>query len=692
MSFLSPELFAALIPLAALPLVLHLLNKGFPRHFPFPSIQLIRETMARRSKLHRWRHWILLLLRTLFLLLLLLAFLQPVLPRFGTNPADHAGRQVLIVVDHSLSMEHKGDGPTSRERAVYEAGKLLDSLGADDTVNIVLMEPNPATCFVSFSKDTGEAKRFLNQIKPGFGHADVNFATVTASRLFSQAGARPEIYYISDFERKKWANANFSMLSPEVKLFFVDVGPAHRDNRAILDARPSQTQMLAGDTVPLEVTIGNFSDEPFNDRIGVTLDKQYSFDQDVSIAPWSEGKVTAPISVGGPGVHLCEVRLPPDALEYDDHFFLTLAVKEKEEVLIVTDGQDQRKSGAYYLKTALNPYENEAGSLLPRIISSGELVPSRLAGVQKMFFMQVKRLSPEACNAVSKFLLQGGGLIYFLDGQADAENLAALEKILGAGSLPMRLSRRMVASNVTAGAEQIARGDFQSPYLKLFQGDGRQNLALLEFYDYYQAAATGIGGVLLEYGDKSPAMVSAHYGLGTLLLLNFSAGESSSNLTRQRIFPAWMQSLVKAVSTDEAPPASYTVGETLHAEIFRSEMRNEMIGPTGTPVMTQRELIGDRCRVAFTPNQLGFYTFGPPHPLYAFGVNPATSESDLRPIDKTLLPTEFSDRHEAHFVAGSEDYDELARGRPIFHWFLLAALAFLLLETGAQLLFRKRAS
>src|ERR1039458_761075 len=153
MSFLSPTLFAVLIPLAGLPLVLHLLNKGFPRHFKFPSIELIRETMARRSKVHRWRHWILLLLRTTFLLLLLLAFLQPVIRRFGANPADQTGRQVLIVLDHSVSMEHKGDGPASRERAVHEAGKLIDSLGPNDTVNVLLMEPGLTTCFVSFSKD-----------------------------------------------------------------------------------------------------------------------------------------------------------------------------------------------------------------------------------------------------------------------------------------------------------------------------------------------------------------------------------------------------------------------------------------------------------------------------------------------------------------------------------------------------------
>ena len=206
------------------------------------------------------------------------------------------------------------------------------------------------------------------------------------------------------------------------------------------------------------------------------------------------------------------------------------------------------------------------------------------------------------------------------------------------------------------------RGDFKSPYLKLFAGTARQNLALLEFYDYYQAGATSAGGVLLAYGDDSPAMASLHYGLGTLLLLNFSAGEFSSNLARQRLFPAWMQDLVKAVSSDEPPPAAYTIGETLHTEIWRSEMRNDFINPSGEPVIAQRELAGERCRVTFTPDQLGFYTLGSPKLLYAFGVNTSPDESDLRPIDKDVLPREFAADHEAHFVAGSEDYDQIAKG------------------------------
>ena len=690
MSFLSPDLFGVLIPLVGLPLFLHLLNRGFPGLFKFPSLELIKETMARRSKVHRWRHWILLFLRTVFLLLLLLAFLQPVWRRFGANPADRAGRQVLIVFDHSVSMEDTGDGPTSRERAVHEAEKLMDSLGADDTINILLADAGLTSCFASFTRDFAGARRFLHQLKPGFTRADINLANSAATRLLGQDPARPEIYYLSDFTRKKWANANFQTLPPAAKLYFVDVGPARRGNRAILDARPSQAQMLAGDTVPLEVSLANFSEEPFTGRVKVTLDKNYGADREVSLAPWSEEKITVPVAVGGPGVHLCEVRLPPDALDYDNQFRLTLAVMNQEEVLIVTDNPDERRSGAYFLKMALNPFANESGSLLPKILASTALSPARLAGVQKVLFTQVDRLGPAACEATAKFLFQGGGLVYFLDGPADAENLAALEKIVGPNTLPLRLARRQVATNVTAGAQQIVRGDFKSPTLKLFQGDARQDLALLEFYDYYQAGATGAGEVLLEYADGSPALASWHHGLGTALLLNFSAGEWSSNLARQRIFPAWIQDLMKTLSTVEPPPSAYTVGESVHTEVWRSEMRQEVIGPAGVAVNTRRELAGERCALEFKPDQPGFYTLGTPRPAYAFGVNPATDQSDLRPMDKNLLPAEFADHHDAHVIAGADDYDALARGRPAYHWLVLAALVLLAMETALQVRLRRK--
>jgi len=693
MSFLSPGLFGVLIGAVTLPLIIHLLNKSFPRFFRFPSIRLIQETMAQRSRLYRWRHWILLLLRTAFLALLLTAFLRPTLKKFGANPTARGARHVLIALDHSVSMEHRGDGPTSRERAVHEALKLVESLSAEDSLNILLVDSALSTCFVAFSQDHAEARRFLGRLRPGLGRADLNLANAAAARLLTKDLSRPEVYYLSDFQRKNWANVNFTALPPAARLFFVDVGPSHRDNRAILDARVSQAQVLAGDTVPLEVTVGNYGAEAFTGRITVTLDQRFSFDQEIQVAPWSEGKTTVPISAGGPGIHLCEVKLPPDALEYDNRFCLALTVQDKEEVLVVTDGASDAKSGAFFLKTALNPFENEAGSLLPRIISSSELTPGRLAGVHRIFFTQLNRLSAEAGATVAKFLFQGGGVVYFLDGAADAANLAALEAAMGPNTMPLHLSQRHVATNVVSGAQQVVRGDFKSRYLKLFRGASRQNLALLEFYDYYQASASGAGDVLLAYADESPAMGALHHGQGTLLLLNFSAGEISSNLARQRLFPAWMQDLVKAISADEPPPAAYAIGETLRAEVWRNEMRDQdFVGPSGGPILVKRELNGERYSVTFAPDQLGFYTLGSPRPLYAFGVNTSPEEADLRPIDKEVLPKEFAAERDAHFVSGSADFEELAKGRPLFHWFILASAGLLALESGFQFLIRRRAT
>ena len=690
MSFLSPVLYGVLVPLLFLPLLIHLLNKGFPKQFKFPSVELIKQTTARRSKLHRWRHWILLLLRTLFLLLLLLAFLLPVLKRLGTDPTAKEGRTVLIMLDHSASMEHKGDGPTSRERAIHEAAGLLDSLGRDDVANLLLIQASPTTCFVEFSKDHSAAKQFLNRLQPGFTRGDINLANDLAGRLIPKKATRPEVYYLSDFQRKNWGNVNFTALPAAAKLFFVDTGPSRRDNRAILDARLNQTQLLAGDAVALAVTVGNYSHEPFQGRVTVTLDRRFSFDQDVSLTAWSEGRVTVPLSAGGPGVHLGEVRLPEDALACDNQFHFTLAVQEKEEVLIVTDGPNDHKSGAHFLKTALNPFDNEAGSLLPRFVASTELNSTRLAGVHKLFFTQLNALSEEASAAVAKFLWQGGGVLYFLDGAADVQNLAALERNIGPETMPLRLAQRRVAGKIGTGAQQVVRGDFKSRYLKLFQGATRQNLALLEFYDYYQATATKAGGVILSYGDDSPALASLHHGLGTLLLLNFSAGELSSNLARQRMFPAWIQDLVKAISTDEPLPTAHLIGEPLQAEVWRNEMRSDDFkSPSGSTITVKRELVGERYRISFTPSQLGFYTLGATRPVCAFGVNPSPDESDLRPLDKEALPKEFAPERETRFVSGAEDFQELAKGRPLYHWFILAALVVLLFESAFQLLLRR---
>jgi len=691
MSFLNAGLLPALAALLALPLVIHLLNLRFPQLFMFSSIKRLRETVAQRSRIFRWRHRILLLLRTLLLLTLLFAFLRPLLPRLGSSTKDKAGRSVLIVIDNSLSMEHQATGVSGHQRAEIEADKILDTLTGGDSVNVMLVGETPRTCFVDFSNNHTEARRFVHSIKPGFGRANFSAANATASRFITQNTPRAEIYYLTDFQRKNWANVDFTPLPPQARLFFVSVTPEQRKNRAILGATLNQAQVLSGDTVTLEIEVGNFTDEALRDSLKVVIDARVSFSKEVTVAPWSSAKVTLPVPPGGPGLHLCEVSLPPDELPQDDRCFLTIPVLEKEGILVVSDAEGAEKGAAHFLKTALNPYDDRGGSLLPEQTNAAGLTPERTAPVKKIFLTRTGRLSEGSAKLLADFVFHGGGVVWFLDGDSEPANLGAVENAAGT-PMPLKLQQRRAIQNVGLGAQQISRGDFKSKFLRLFRNTGRQDLALLEFYDIYEASPSGNGQVLLSYADETPAMAQLNHGLGTMLFLNFSVSEFSSNLARQRIFPAWMQEIVKNLSSDEPVPTSTIIGHAVHDEVWRAEIKdNPLRKPDGTPMTLKTEALGERTAISFVPADLGFYTLSSgSRLLHAYGVNAHPDEADLRPIDRAQLPDRLGGR-QGWLVEGQQDFADLVVGKPIFHWFIFAVAALLAIETLFQA-FIKRAS
>jgi hypothetical protein len=693
MTFLNAPLLWSLAGLLVLPLVIHLLNKRFPQRFLFSSVEHLRKSAAERSRIYKWRHRILTLVRTLLLLLLLLVFLKPVLDHFGGKTATGpVHRQVLLIVDRSLSMEYQQAGLSSRQRAVIEAGKILGTLGPDDEVNVMAVAHTPSVCFSVFSRNLAEARRFLQTLAPGVTRADFTLANAAAARLLAASKNRVEVYYISDFQRRNWALVDFAPLTERARMFFVDVGAESPENRAILGAELSQSQVLAGDTVPLEITIGNFSAEPLSDVVTVRIDQRHQVQQPVTAGPWSSVRVTVPVPATTPGLHLCEITLPRDNLAADNRWVLVLPVLEKEEIVTLSADGDAGKDPVRFLHAALNPYPNQAGSLLPRHFASGSLDATQLAGSSKLFITRCGALDDAAAGALAKFLHRGGGIVWFLDSETDAANLDRLEKAMATTPLPLRVGPLRKTDNVGSGAQQIATGDFKARILRLFRGNLRQDLGLLEFYDFHAASATGSGKVLLRFGDETPAMAMTTHGLGTLVLMNFSVSEFSSNLARQRIFPAWMQDLVKQLDAREPAPLAFAAGDLVTGEVWRDDLRRQpFTSPSGRVIEVRQEPLGERAAINFPADEIGFYTLVDGRLKYAYAVNADPEESDLRPVDKAHLPAQLAAGQESGFAGGQNDYDEIAHGRPLIPWFLLAALAVLILELVLQLVFRRLA-
>jgi hypothetical protein len=145
-----------------------------------------------------------------------------------------------------------------------------------------------------------------------------------------------------------------------------------------------------------------------------------------------------------------------------------------------------------------------------------------------------------------------------------------------------------------------------------------------------------------------------------------------------------MQELVKNLTPESSPADSREIGAKLLVNLWQRDFTDQGLrGPGGEPVSTRSSAEGEQVNVSFEADSPGVYTAGPPGaPLWIEAVNLSADESDLRSIDPEELTNRATEAPvgRAHFVQGMEDYEELTKGRPIFHWFLLGLTLVLIVE------------
>jgi hypothetical protein len=146
------------------------------------------------------------------------------------------------------------------------------------------------------------------------------------------------------------------------------------------------------------------------------------------------------------------------------------------------------------------------------------------------------------------------------------------------------------------------------------------------------------------------------------------------------------------LGSDEAPEKSFETGEEVTDEVWESEMNNNAaIAPDGRELHLIGSQDGARYRISFTAREPGIYRLKNPS-TQAYAVNLPSDESDLRQADLEMLKRRSGEDDRVHFVEGVHDFNALNTGRPLFHYFVLAGMAWLLAELAAQLLFKKLAS
>ena len=202
-SFLS-VVFLWGLPLAGVPVVIHLLNRRRRHVVRWGAMRFLLEATSRRRRIWRWDDWLLMVLRTAAVAAMVLALARPVMRSYWFGSAG--GRDVIVVLDTSLSTARALIG--GRAGSVFEAmldrvEEALGELGESDDVRVLLASTVPRWLAADPAPATPEhvmrLKSQLRELKPTLASADLPRCVLEAARAeVGPAGSRRVIAVVTD--------------------------------------------------------------------------------------------------------------------------------------------------------------------------------------------------------------------------------------------------------------------------------------------------------------------------------------------------------------------------------------------------------------------------------------------------------------------------------------------------------------
>jgi Aerotolerance regulator N-terminal len=430
-SFLNAGFLWAL-PAVAIPLLIHFLSRRRMPEVPFPTVQFLRALEPREIRRIRLRELLLLILRTLAVLLLVLAFARPSLEPRGA--VIHAAAAVGILLDDSESMgaldeqaRPRMEEARARARAIVEAAR-----SGDETTLAVSTSPGAATA--ARGGDRVRLGRWVDQRAPTALPARMAPALERLRRELGQSRLKArELYVISDFQRTNWDAAAIRELRAAAELgariVLLPVVETRVANHGFVGADPELRPGPEGRGHELRARIENFADAP-TERFAVRArrDETLIGVGDVSLKPdesrWISLSVESRPAREGEGDRVPRVPVvlesDRDALPADDRWYALLGAPARIRVLRIAEG----RAGApapRYVPLALDPGGDRSSGFEVEDAGPGALLGLSPSRSDVVILEDLASLSAEAAERVRAFHRGGGGVVVLLGPHAEPQ-------------------------------------------------------------------------------------------------------------------------------------------------------------------------------------------------------------------------------------------------------------------------------
>jgi hypothetical protein len=695
-----------LLPLAAgalIPWLIYLWRRRQRQSIAWGAMQFVLAAVAERGSTAVRIEWLLLVVRSLWILALALAAAGPVL-RGKTSAvvaaAPTPARGWILVLDMTLSMNYREQGTTLAVQAQQQARHIVERAASHDQFLVVSLERRPRAVVDEPTSNRTRVAAAIDALVPTQAAGDVAATIDLVEALVGRAARQSDVkqwhvVWLSDFQSVVWqtvldtgaAQDALAKLSAATAQQFLAVGSPARPNEAIVGIHPATALATVGQEIPVAVHVRGY--QLGGDRqssIELVVDEQVVERRTIRVTDGRERVEVFSYRPSRSGWHDLSARLGPDALELDNRRWTVLDVRPQLEVLCIAGRPGEADPIVAALPT--EP-DNELMHAATTVISPAALERTALDRFDCVISANVPRYSTEDWRRLARFVEAGGGLLVLLGNAVDLAGYAPPRETNGAGAggvgglLPAEL-----VELAPWGDYQFDPLDYAHPIVAPFR-DFRQGAGLRDtpIWRYVRLQPRPTSETVLGLDSGGAALVVGRAGEGRVALLATSS--SSGDQRPWTALDAWWSFVPLVNETIGWLVAGHDAREWLVGDVAEGVSPSTMfaaaltaVGPDGSSRAVPTRIADGTSRWRLGPlDRAGIYRVqwrDPSGRSLHRTANVDSIESDTRSIDAARFAA----------VAGPPPDEPAANAapsgdhQPLYSPLLLVVLILMLAEVG----------
>ncbi len=631
MSFLNPAILFGLAA-ASLPVLIHLFTRTKSKTVLFSSLGFLRELEQQAIKKVKIREILLLILRTLIIVFIVLAFARPTLRGSMSGLlSGNARTSAVVVIDNSLSMGRAKEGQTLIQSAKYLAHRIADNMAPGD--ELYLVTPDDTTRDRRSFHDDGMFRKAVDRVDLVYHKTDMTAATVYAQHLLARsANVNKELYVISDMQQNSFSLDSL-VFTDRQRVFALPLEHGAVSNLTAAHVELKSTILEKDKLVELEARFANHNDIDVNGKLALLdvnsekvaqstlrVEKKSSVPENFKFVLKQTGLV--------PGF----VQLEEDDLAFDNARYFAFYVPEQLAVGLA----GQNSVDTDYVEMALTTAFSDHYKI--ERLATDNLAYARIDRLDVLVVSNFTRLSDLFVEKCTDFVARGGGLLLALGPNTDIRHYNnGLLKSLG---LPQLLATIGDIKSTNAYFS-LGKIDYYHPVFADIFGQ-ESSFSKPRFRFALRSADAPDAANIIQFSDGAPFLYEKKHQQGTVFVFTAGFDPQNSDFTHKTIFaPLIHQSVNYLGRFQDNRTGQLAVGEEIRFKIPTERLNQNM-------VMQKPDNQSDKIQPDITPSgpwisyrdtqQPGFYKlYAGKTPIALWAVNIDAAEADLTAISNREL-------------------------------------------------------